>query len=103
MVNEEVTKEAMQAVKEGVTVAIQVGKELIKLNAYLDEKLSKVGYDLSKLIPKSSEMKLKDLYKQGQLQEIYMKDTEQTSNPSMETIFTTRSYPKSTFYVNSMP
>ena len=60
----------MQGAREGITIAIQFSKEYGQIQNYLAEKFKNSDLNLSKLIPKSSEVKLKDLYKKGQLKEI---------------------------------
>ena len=73
MVNEEVMNEAAQSLKEAVTISIKVIRETKNLEKAAKEQMKKMLESTEKGIHdvvKGNEVKLKDLYKKGQLENI---------------------------------
>ena len=72
MINEEISKEAGQAAQTIISYTIKAAKESIKLDKEIKKKmnetLEKANGNLKSLI--GDELKLKDLYKKGQLESI---------------------------------
>ena len=72
MINEEISKEAGQAAQTIITYTIKAAKESINLDKEIrkkmNETLEKANGNLKRLM--GDEMKIKDLYKQGQLENI---------------------------------
>lgn len=74
MINEEISNKTLSiAVQEGKSIAKAIWEEMKKLV----EKAQKEGISLEKFVENnSSEVKLKDLVKKGQLEEVPVKDEE---------------------------
>ena len=72
MINEEISKEAGQAAQTIITYTIKAAKESINLDKEIRKKmngtLEKANGNLKSLM--GDEMKIKDLYKKGQLENI---------------------------------
>ena len=72
MINEEISKEAGQAAQTIITYTIKAAKESINLDKEIrkkmNETLEKANGNLKSLM--GVEMKIKDLYKKGQLENI---------------------------------
>ena len=69
MINEEVTKEAMESTKQGVILAIKVIKELNNLEKAAKEQMEVYLGKVEKGV-QGNQVKLKDLYKKGQLENV---------------------------------
>ena len=82
MINEEVTKEVMQEMKNLATYRMNIAKEQAgnthKLSEFLREKIKSAyqNADNPLFSNNNSEMKLKDLYKQGQLEQVNIRKGE---------------------------
>ena len=69
MINEEVTKEAMESTRQGVTLAIKISRELNNLEKAAKEQMEVYLGKVEKGV-QSNQVKLKDLYKKGQLENV---------------------------------
>ena len=69
MINEEVTKEAMESVKQGITLAIKITREVNDLEKAAKEQMANYLEKEEKGI-QGNQVKLKDLYKKGQLENV---------------------------------
>ena len=69
MINEEVTKEAMESVKQGITLAIKITREVNDLEKAAKEQMANYLEKVEKGI-QGNQVKLKDLYKKGQLENV---------------------------------
>lgn len=82
MINEEVTKEVMQEMKSLATYMMNIAKEQAdnthQLSEFLREKIKSAyqNADNPLFSKKNSEVKLKDLYKQGQLEQVNIRKGE---------------------------
>ena len=69
MINEEVTKEAMESTRQGVTLAIKISRELNNLEKVAKEQMEVYLEKIEKGV-QGNQIKLKDLYKKGQLENV---------------------------------
>ncbi len=69
MINEEVTKEAIESTRQGVTLAIEIIKELNNLEKAIKEQMEVYLGKVEKGV-QGNQVKLKDLYKKGQLENV---------------------------------
>lgn len=80
MINEEITKEAVQNVHQAVTYAISFAKQLNELEKAINEKITSIYNEKKQNNPFLNKFKnavpLKDLYKKGQLENINVEKTD---------------------------
>lgn len=69
MINEEITREAMDSAMQGITLAIKITRELNNLEKEVKEQM-KTYLDKVEKGVQSNQVKLKDLYKKGQLENV---------------------------------
>ena len=69
MINEQVTKEAIESSKQAITLAIKITRELNNLEKIVNRQMATYLEKLEKGI-QGNQVKLKDLYKKGQLENV---------------------------------